>query len=406
MAGLPASANSQQPNRAGGLDPRAGHVHALGIAPQLFPTYERRLGRNATVLTSLDLATGGARQTLIEMAGGHAALAIDAARIVCVAHHEPKSIVVDRSHSVLAELTASPGHVFGGHGCVCPERGILLLPQRQMTARSASDSGSILVFDIATLRQLDAIPSGGVHPHEIHLIPGADELAVSHYGDLNTPRAPFQHNVVDAKLTILNATTLRPKRHYPQNEFNAMVTHMRVDKHGWAYLVLTQYIAWPPAATGATRYQLALAELERVLGSKLDFEVPHAALNEQMLPLPLPMLRVQTQTGERQIINAGNSRHLRSQSVAYVERADAAVAVYSHSDTLVIAGPQRGVEVLPAVRLGLRGMRGVTEIPDTTMVAVMGEYRGVAVFDLEKRALIASHDTSNHGDIHLYHHAA
>jgi hypothetical protein len=45
------------------------------------------------------------------------------------------------------------------------------------------------------------------------------------------------------KLTILDAQMFKPKRHYGQSDFNAMVTHMRVAHDGAAYFVLTQFIA-------------------------------------------------------------------------------------------------------------------------------------------------------------------
>jgi hypothetical protein len=378
----------------------AGHLHALGLNPTLFPGFEKRRGEAGSVLTSLDLAKGTVRQTLLNIAGGHMTCGLADGAIMCVAHHEPKSLIVNGEHEVMAELSTGPDHVFGGHAWVHQARDLIVLPQRRRQARATSDVGSVLVYDAKTYRLLDQVETGGIHPHELQSIPGTDELAITHYGDITEEHAVLEHNVIDAKLTILDARTLKPRRHYPQQEFKAMATHMRVDEAGWAYLVLTQYVSWPRRDTGSA-YATAMAELERAIGRPVNFDIPQAALEERLLPLPLPLLAVHTRTGERRIVNAGDGHHLRSQSVAYSRDAEAAVAVYSHSDNLVIL--RRGGEpmVIPAQRLGLLSLRGVVELPGTTLIAVMGSYRDVAVYDLMKDDLVARYDTLNYQDTHL-----
>lgn len=378
----------------------AGHLHALGLNPTLFPSFKKSRGEAGSVLTSLDLAGGTVRQTLLSMAGGHMTCSLSNGAIMCVAHHEPKSLIVNGEHEVVAELSTGPDHVFGGHAWVNEARDLIVLPQRRREARTTSDVGSVLVYDAKTYRLLDQVETGGIHPHELQPIPGTDELAITHYGDVAENHPVFEHNVIDAKLTILDARTLKPRRHYPQHEFKAMATHMRVDEAGWAYLVLTQYVSWPRLDTD-NAYATAMAELERAIGRPVNFDIPRAALEERLLPLPLPLLAVHTRTGKRRIVNAGDGHHLRSQSVAYSRDAQAAVAVYSHSDNLVIL--RRGGEpvIVPAQRLGLRGLRGVVELPGTPLIAVMGSYRNVAVYDLVKDDLVACYDTLNYQDTHL-----
>jgi hypothetical protein len=376
-----------------------GHVHALGMNPSLFQNAKIDQGPDGSVLSSLDLADGSLRQTLLDMAGGHITYGLANGSILCVAHHKPKSMVVTKEHDVVAELKTGPDHVFGGHGLVLEDRNLILLPQRRVIARSASDVGSILVYDATTLRLLDEVQSGGVHPHELHPIPNTDEFAVTHYGDIHEPHPVFEHNVVDAKLTILDSRTLKAKRHYPQGEFNAMVTHMRVDKAGWAYLVLTQFIAWPQGAKNP--YATALSELEKAIGRRREFAVPPAALEDQLIPLPLPLLAVHTQTGERKIVDTGDRNHLRSQSVAYCPEADAMVAVYSQSDNLIVVDRSGAARVVGAGRLGLRDMRGVVGIPGTTSVAIMGSYRDVAIYDIATDVVVARYEARNYQDTHL-----
>jgi hypothetical protein len=377
-------------------------VHALGLNPRLFPEFEKGRGEIGSVLTSLDLSSRAVQQTLLDLPGGHMTCTLSDGSILCAAHHKPKSLVVDRKHRVIAELNTGPEHYFGGHGWIDEARSRIVLAQRRRIARGTADVGSLLIYDAKSFRLLDQVPSGGIHPHELHPIPGTDELAVTHYGDIADKHPTFEHNVVDAKLSILDARTLRPKRHYPQSTFNAMVTHMRVDETGWAHLVMTQYISWPESKNG-NPYKTATEELAKAIGRPVDFEIPQAALEERLVPLPLPMLAVNTQTGERKVIRAGDRFHLRSQSLEYCSQAKAAVAVYSHSDTLVIARRDQQPTVVPAQRLGLRDMRGVVELPGTTRIAVMGAYRKVAVYDIVVDEVVSRYETSNYQDTHLSH---
>jgi hypothetical protein len=378
----------------------AGHLHAVGSNPTLFQDSDRGIGGVGSVLTSLDLASGVPRQTMLDMAGGHIACSLANGAMMCIPQHEPKSLVVNSEHQVVAEVITAPDYVFGGHGWFHEARNLIVLPQRRRHARLPSDVDSLLICDARTYKVLDVVESGGIHPHELHPIPGTDELAVTHYGDIEEKHAVFVHNVVDGKLTILDANTFKPKRHYPQHEFNAMVTHMRVDEAGWAHLVLTQYISWPAGSDG-NAYAAALAELETVIGRPVRFDIPQASLQAHMLPLPLALLAVHTQTGERRLVNTGDGHHLRSQSVAYSADARAAVAVYSHSDNLVIARQGSEPMVVRAERLRLRDLRGVVELPGTTLIAVMGSYRNVAVYDITRDELVASYDTANYQDTHL-----
>lgn len=377
-----------------------GHVHGLGLNPKLFPSYDLSMGLDATVLTSLDLTTGKTRQSLLPMGGGHMTCSLPTGNLLCIAHHKSKSLVVNDKHEVLAELSTDQDHVFGGHGLVLAERNIILLPQRRKVAHDLNDHGSLIVVDASSLKPLDQIETGGIHPHELHPIPGTNELAVTHYGDISDPHPIFEHNVVDPKLTILDSRTLRPKRHYPQPGFKAMVTHMRVDEAGWAYLVLTQYVRWPSRRV-EDPFQVAMKELQRAIGRPIDYMMAPAALEERLLPLPLPLLAVDTQTGKRRTINTGDRMHLRSQSVAYNAEARTAVGIYAQSNSLVIVRSNGPAVAVDAARLGLRNVRGIVDIPGTPFVAVMGAYSGVAIFDLSKDKVVNRYDTSNYLDTHL-----
>lgn len=386
-----------------------GSVHGLGLYGRLLPGAQAAPDKGVNVVTSLDLATGHVRQTPLLMREGHAAMSMGDGRILCLAQHANKSLVIDPAHTEISELISPERYQFSGHGLIVPHRNIFAVTLHHELQLNAKDYGLVHVYDLKTLKLLDEISTEGLQPHEIHPIPGVDELAMTHYGDIFSERKPFEHNVVDSKLTILDAATFRPKRHYPQRDFDAMVTHMRVDRYGWAYFVMTQYIRWPrlrDVPPGSDAFATASRLLDETMGRTRDFPLSPHSLEEHMLPVPLPFVRVNTQTGERQIINAGDQNHLRSQSVAYSQDANTAIALYYHSDCLVVHGLGSEPQVITGAQLHLTDIRGVTEIPGTSLIAVMGTYRGISVMDLSDQTLVASYPTLNFGDTHLYYDAA
>lgn len=339
-------------------------------------------GSAASTLTTINLARERIVQTEIAMRGGHSAVPLGPDRILCVAHHAPRSLVVDGAHRVVAVLEASVGHVFGGHCAVRPAGGeVFLLPMRRARQRSAEDVGRLQVYDATTLMLLNEITSGGLHPHELCSVPGVDELCLTHYGDIELPSRPFRHNAVAPRLTILDSRTLSLKRHYPQPS-NAMLTHMRVGSDRHAYCVLTQFVRLDDFP-GPLRDQVAAVKalLERQAGRPVAFPTPFQTRAERELAVPLPFLRIDTQTGVTEAVSAGDASHLRSQSVGYNAATETAAAAYFHSETIVLHRRGSSPVVVDAMSLGVSETRGVCDITGTPLMAVSGA-EGVALFDV------------------------
>ena len=340
------------------------------------------------------------------MEDGHAAMGALDGRILCVSHHKPVSMMLDSQHAVLAKFVAPEGYLYGGHGLVMKDRNQFILPMRNAHPRTLADTGRFEVYDLTTLKKLDQIDSGGIQPHEIHYIPtNPSEMAVTHYGDIAQDKESLEFNIIDSKLTIVDSATLKPKRHYSQNDRNAMTTHMRVDKDGWAYIVFTQYIRYDKLQGDTTQdnHDAVRAELKRLFNQEWDFPIPHVADREKHLAVALPFVRINTPTGETQVINAGMQHHLRSQSVAYNVATNTGIALYHHSNNLVLNQPGKSPEVITGDELGLKGIRGVTEIPGTTRICVCGTYDDIVVMDLETKNIESHFTTSNYNSTHIYH---
>jgi hypothetical protein len=400
-----ATSQAAVPKVAPGGGALKGLVHGLGGDGRTYPGWENSREGDAAVITTINLVDGSVRQTPLPMAGGHAAMSMGDGRILCLAQHRNKCLVLDPAHKVVNQVAAQSKYVFGGHGLVMENRGVIALAMRAERQTRLKDHGVFRVYDLKTLKLLDQVDSGGLQPHEIHAIPNTDELAVTHYGDIRVPRPPLENNVIEPKLTILDARTLKPKRHYVQPDFNAMVTHMRVDKHGWAYFVLSQQVVWAnpdDLRDNEDPFTIAAHQLEKALGRKRTFPLPHQGISNKEFPLPLPFIRVNTQNGERQIINTGDRNHLRSQSVAYSDFTDKAIGLYYYSNVMIVHTPGAEPEIITGDELGLDDIRGITEIPDTPFIAVMGNHRGVTVVNLNTREIVATYPTLNYRDTHLY----
>lgn len=383
-----------------------GSVYALGLGASKLPGYQDKKAQYS-VLTSINLEDGNLKQSVLEMGEGHSAIGVGDGRILCVSHHKPVCMMVDKNHKTLATFNSVDGYLYGGHAQVFKERNQFIISLRYDHAKTTADTGKFEVYDLNTLKRIDVVDSEGIQPHEIHRIPNTNELAVTQYGDVDVDALPLEFNVLDTKLTILDATTLKPKRHYKQSDFNAMLTHMRVDKDGWAYCVLTQYIKYIDEKV-ATHLKLdpekiALSQLEKIFGQKWDFPVPKESTLERHLPVSLPFVRINTQTGEKQIIDTGLKNHLRSQSVAYNAATGTAIALYHHSDNLVLHQVGKDAEVLQHDKLKLSRIRGVTDIPGTSCIGVCGTYDDVSIFDLTSREVIAHYTTKTFESTHLYH---
>jgi hypothetical protein len=385
-----------------------GYLHGFGIDGRFYPGYHHHKPRTISVVTSLNLANGLVRQTPIEMGNGHTAMGAGGGRILCVAQHMNKSMMLASDHKTIATFIAPEGYVYGGHGLIFPDRNIFIIPMRHTYPETVADHGQMQVYDFTSLQLLDQVDSGGLDPHEVHKIPNKDEIVTTHYGDVYIKRKPFEHNVVETKLTILDAKTLKPKRHYPQPEFNAMITHMRVDNYGWAYFVLTQYIDFDDLQAEHDNVDplvTALSMAKDMAKTDYNFAIPRQSMIERHLAVPLPFVRVNTQTGEKQVITVGEQHHLRSQSVAYNKVTGTAIGLYYYSNNLVLHQTGKQPELITGDQLQLSEIRGVTEIPNTPYIAVCGTYEGMSVMDLNTRKVIAHYPTNNFNSTHLYHDA-
>ena len=412
-----------------------GKVLAFGTDGHLFPGYSGKDHNKVSVLTSVNIADGKLKQTPLPMGAGHSAMGLGDGRVLCVAHHQNKSMLVDPDHKEIASFVSPEKYLYGGHGLVLPEQGVFVMCMRFKNPQTLADHGRFEVYDLKTAKVVDRIDSGGLHPHEIHRIPGTDELIVTHYGDIFTPNPPYAHHVIEPKLTIYDAKTFKVKRHYKQ-DYNALLTHMNVSKDGYAYYVMTQYVEdagakktkvkavdmapageevslamaremapKPEAPAGKKPFEQILVELdqklESITGHKREYAIPYEAARELKLPVPLPFVRVNTKTGDKEVFMTAEGNHLRSQSVGYNDFTNTALGIFYHADTAILHKNGGQPEVLGAGEVGLSELRGVADIPGTPYVALVAAHRGLVIYDLDKKQVVTRFPYQYFDTVHL-----
>ncbi|MEM1345724.1 MAG: DUF1513 domain-containing protein, partial [Pseudomonadota bacterium] len=131
-------------------------------------------------LLALD-AEGQATVDLALPARGHAAAVHPhRARVVAFARRPGTfALVLDcATGRVEAELSAPEGRHFYGHGCYTADAGVLFTTENAY----ASGEGRIGLWDATTHTRLGEVPSGGLGPHDMALLPDGRTLVVANGG--------------------------------------------------------------------------------------------------------------------------------------------------------------------------------------------------------------------------------
>ncbi|MBI1362733.1 MAG: DUF1513 domain-containing protein [Proteobacteria bacterium] len=379
-----------------------GVIYIVGENGTLLPEARGLTKEQCCVIRTLDLETGATKYAILPVHRGHVAIHAGNGNILVVGHHGNRNAFLDQNLNILKVLDAPKGYLFSGHGLYDPKRNYNIVPLRHEDPQSIKDTGLLQVYDASTLELVKTVSSGGLHPHEPKFIPGTDEIACTHYGELYTKSRPFIADVVEPKLSILDAETLAVKREYVQKDY-AMLTHMDVDDEGNAYCVLTQAIKiydtekpWEEALRDADMQLQSLYNFQR------DFPLSYHVADRKRIEIPLPMVRINTQTGERRDFFTGYANHMRGQSVAKNSVAKVAIGVFHHSDMIISHKTDSDqVFMIGAVDIGLTDIRGICEIPGTPYMAIAGSNRGVVIVDARNFSVIRRYNVETHENVHL-----
>jgi hypothetical protein len=373
--------------------------------PDAFEDWKKEPARPRSLITMTDLETGTYKQRVLDMPDGHHAMRLGSSnRIVCIGHHNKLSMVLNDDLSTRRIFIAPDGFVYGGHGYVDEPNNVFVLPARVEYPKKLEDQGIFEVYDLKTLRKIDELPSEGIHPHEIRLLPNGKEIVVTHYGEIARNLAPkgshYYFNIVEAKLSVYDAKTLKPLRHYVQEDLNAILSHMAIDASGNVFAVSNQYV---PFGRGRSFNMIqALQEVEKITGVKHNFELNPVMREEDRIAIPLPVLRINPQTGEVKPYFVSNNDNRRSQSVAYQADVGKVFASFTYSNTLVTVDKDDKTEATDCFKYGITQVRGVDAVPGTPYMIISDSYRGIALIDANTMELVRLYDVPVYRSPHVH----
>ena len=406
MPAIRAAAKSSELS-LGELLPQAtsGLLHSAGLEGKRFPLAAGNSRDPLGVLTSIDLKTRRVRQTSIPMKDAHAAVGLGDGRVLCMPQQGERCVVVDAAHNIVQILQAPPKYHYFGHALIKPAgQSTIVLTLKRIDYPDISDHGVLAIHDYDSLKLIGSVTSGGLNPHEITPIPGSDEVCAVHYGHISKKDPVRVRNVKEPKLSIYDGKTLAIKREYPLKDIAASISHVRVDADRKAYCVLQQYVVVQDDArtkTAADRLKRYYDYCSEIIGRPVNFEKAPEILPGEY-PVPLPAVKIDTQTGEREIVMAADDYHLAVQSVEVNTLTQTMVVSYTASNAIVLRRPGKPPVALKGTALKIENARGVADIPGTPYVLAASSGRGVAAIDVRDGSLIGTAPIEFYEAPHMY----
>lgn len=113
---------------------------------------------------------------------------------------------------------AVPGRHFYGHGAFSPDGRLLYASENDYD----NARGAIGVYDMAAGRRIAELPSHGIGPHDVRLLPDGRTLAVANGGIRTHPDSPRE---------ALNLDTMRPSLVYLDREDGTLLERVRPPHH-------------------------------------------------------------------------------------------------------------------------------------------------------------------------------
>jgi hypothetical protein len=331
---------------------------------------------NCSIISEISMITGELRQSIIPVNKPHGALRLGNGNLLVTSHHGNKSALLDEDHTLIQQLYAPDGYLYGGHSIHIPEKSIIIVPVRYSNPVDRTGTGLLMVYDDQDFKFLDQYNSHGIHPHEIHLLPQRNEFVVSHYGNIETPDPEgFSYNILEPKLSILDSNDFSMKREYIQ-PIDAIFTHIDVGASMDVYAVSNQYIPYDDANLDKLKSIMEKHNME------YNHIIPALAKHDYRVPVPGGIIRVNSETGDREVFLTSDEDFLRSQSIAAHRKSRRIFATYVYSNNLIIIDEAtKKVIVKDANDYGFRAIRGVANIPGTDFVAISDQERGVAIIN-------------------------
>ena len=127
-----------------------------------------------------------------------------------------------QSQRLVHTLQAKAGHHFYGHGCFSADGKLLFTTENPFhLSRSNGHEGVIGIYDSVDYQRLGEMPSGGIGPHQLKMMPDQNTLVVANGGIFTHPALPREKLNLDSmqsSLAYIDASEGKLiERYFPQD---------------------------------------------------------------------------------------------------------------------------------------------------------------------------------------------
>lgn len=360
----------------------------------------------ASVLVQVDLESGRQRVTRVPMPNAHIAQPLAPGLIMCMPQNGEYAYVLDEQHHVVTFFKAPDGFDYSGHALVLPSGDMAALPLCRRVRIDNSSAGAVEVISISALKRVDMVDSWGFNPHELQYCPQRDEIVVADYGTLTKASRPLIGSFGRPAIFTCNPSTLKVHDVFDQTALSGAPTHLRISRCGkYVYFVLQQ-AAFVDVGAGGDHYASRLAsaevDMERALGlPPRDYILAPGDYGSPELSAPRPLVRLDLESGVSTSMLTSPRDHRKPQSVEINRATGLIVASYTGSDTLVVQEDGKELRTIDGATVGITEIRGLADIPGTSLMAVAGSERNISLVDVVAHRSIRIFGTRNFVSPHL-----
>lgn len=363
-----------------------------------------RAAPDLSILNVFDFSTMTATSAPVPIDFGHSVTQLSPTEWLCaggggVGWGEQLVFINPKNQEVLNAVRVGPKFGLSGHIYVDQEKIVAPLSALDSERKPYPGTvpGKLLIVDRKTQKQKDLLTADGVFPHEVQYISKHDLIAVSYYGEVRSRKdndPTFFSDHIGSKVVFYNAQSMAKVREVPCPR-NAFFNHFSVSESGTLYL---------PTVRFAKLSQESLNELESRSGQKLLINFLNAnEFYEKKIALPEPVVVIDAATGASTEIMPEPLQQRRAQSAIWHKESDSAYITYPHSDSIMRVHEQtKKVSYFAAHELGLYDVRGVAGIRNANLIAAVGGFQGVVVFNPDTGKVVQRFNNKTYWAVHLF----
>lgn len=334
-----------------------------------------------SVLTEVDLKTGGIKQTLSAIPRGHHVLPMPKHDKLLVCPGWSNILALhDMDHGLIERFAAPKDHVFGGHGVVYDEKDLVFVSLSHVDQKS--QSGKVAIFDQKDFKLLDTIKTKGSKAHDMVILPDRKTLVVGNYGVKDDEweqgiAKPHYGKDECSSLSFINAET-REVESISYFEDIKGLAHLGIGYDDEIVMVFERYMAYKGSHLSDEERDLALQKLMKDGVWPLH---PEEKTNDKGVSIPTKIKRFNPNTGHSHDHFTNILDQRRPQSVAYNGMTESLLVCHVYPNTLISIDKTGTTKVISSKDIGIEEPIGACEIEGTPYIAVSGMTRDVTLVD-------------------------